>query len=561
MSGFDIVIKGGLIVDGTGAEGYHADVGIAGGRIAEIGKVAANGARVIDAEGHAVTPGFIDGHTHMDAQVNWDPIGTNSCWHGVTTVVMGNCGFSVAPMRKGQQALVARNLERAEDISGAAMDAGIDWSWETFDQYLDTVEALPKGINYSAYVGHSALRTWAMGERAFAEEANADDLAAMRRELTRALDAGAMGFSTSRSFAHETSDDRPVASRLASRDEVAHLVGAMQGRRNAVFELAHEINAPGSPESDAYWAWLKQLAISSGVTVSFGVLGGFAASQIDYIDEVTAAGGRMVGQTHPKGVSNISSFRSSFAFDSQPVWREFRALPLDAQLAGLRDPATRTALADAVRNAVYGRAVGAEARPPVWEEYWYYDSPLPPWRSVAEIAAERGVHPIEAVIDLAAETGLDALFMQFLTRAPDEVTAKVLKHPSSVMTFSDSGAHVSQIADSSIQSYLIAWFCRETGLLSLPEAVNMMTGRAADAWGFAGRGVLREGAVADINVFDPATFAPLLPSIAHDLPTGARRLVQRSTGMKATLVGGEVLIAGGEHTGALPGRLLRRLDG
>jgi len=560
MSGFDIVIRGGLIVDGTGAEGYHADIGIADGRIAEIGTIAANGARVIEADGHAVTPGFIDGHTHMDAQVNWDPIGTNSCWHGVTTVVMGNCGFSVAPVRNGAQALVARNLERAEDISGAAMNAGIDWSWETFDQYLDVVDALPKGINYSAYVGHSALRTWAMGERAFTEEANAEDLTLMREELTRALDAGAMGFSTSRSYAHETSDDRPVASRIASRDEVEHLVGALKGRRGAVFELAHEINTPGSPEGDAYWAWLKHIAVSTGVTVSYGVLGGFAKSQIAYIDEVAAAGGRMVGQTHCKGVSNISSFRSSFAFDSQPVWREFRALPPGAQLAGLRDPATRTALADAVKNAVYGRAVGAEARPPVWEDYWYYDTPLPPWRSVAEIAAERGVHPIEAVIDLAEETNLDALFMQFLTRSPDEETVRVLRHPSSVMTFSDSGAHVSQIADSSIQSFLIAWFCRETGLLSLPEAVNMMTGRAAQAWGFADRGVIRPGAVADINIFDPQTFAPLMPHIAHDLPTGARRLVQRSTGMKATLVGGEVLIEGGEHTGALPGKLLRRLD-
>lgn len=562
MSGHDLVIRGGLVIDGTGAQGYIADIGIAGGRIAEIGKIAPNGARQIDAEGHAVTPGFIDGHTHMDAQVNWDPLGTNSCWHGVTTVVMGNCGFSVAPVRKGQQGMVARNLERAEDISGAAMNAGIDWKWESFGEYLDTVDALPKGINYAAYIGHSALRTWAMGERAFEDQASEDELAAMKGELNRALDAGAAGFSTSRSAAHETSDDRPVASRIASREEVSELVCEMKGRRNAVFELAHEIIMPGTPESDEYYGWLRDLTAKSGVGTTFGVLGKVWKQQLAEIEATEAAGGRMFGQTHPRGVSVITSFRSGLVFDSLPVWTEFRQKPHDAQLAGLRDPAVRASLADAVKNAVYGRFVGAEARPPVWEEYFYFDKPLPPWRSLAEIAAERGdAHPVETLLDLAAETGLDAMFMQFLTSASDEDTVELLRHPSSIMTFSDAGAHVSQIADASIQSYLIARFCRETQMLTLPEAIEMMTSRSARAWGFADRGVLREGNVADINIFDPDSFGPLMPQVAHDLPTGARRLTQRSQGMRATIVGGEVTIEEGEHTGALSGQLLRRRDG
>ena len=559
MSGLDMVIRGGTVIDGTGAEGYIADVGLAGGKIAEIGKIAANGAQVIDAEGHIVTPGFIDGHTHMDAQMHWDHLGANSCWHGVTTVVMGNCGFSIAPMRKGKQALVARSLERAEDISGAAMNAGIDFCWEGYADYLDVVDKLPKGINHAAYLGHSALRTWAMGERAFEEEASEDDLAAMTAELARGLDAGAMGFSTSRSGAHLTSDDRPVASRLASRNEVAALVGSMKGRKGAVFELAHEILMPGNLDGDVYWDWLKDLTVSSGVATTYGVLGRFALSQLDYIESVGAAGGRMFGQTHSRGVTTLFSFRTAFFFDSQGVWQDFRKQPLDVQKAQLADPAIRAGLIAAVDNASYGAAAGAEGKPPQWDEYYYFDKPMPPYRSLAEMAAERGAsHPLEVLFDLAIETDMHALFMQYLTRASDEEAVKVMRHPSSVMTFSDSGAHVSQIADSSIQTHLLAYFCREKQLLSLPEAIHMVTGRAAHHWGFAGRGRLAEGYVADVNIIDPAKVGPQMPVVVRDLPTGARRLSQRANGIKATIVAGKVLIENGVHTGALPGQLLRR---
>ncbi len=561
MSDFDLVIRGGTVIDGSGAAGYQADIGIAGDRIAKIGKIAANGARSIDAEGHVVSPGFIDGHTHMDAQMHWDHLGRNSCWHGVSTVVMGNCGFSIAPMRKGKQALVARSLERAEDISGAAMAAGIDFCWEGFDQYLDVVDGLPKGINHAAYVGHSALRTFVMGERAFEDEAGDDDIAAMKAELARGLDAGAIGFSTSRSGAHLTSDDRPVASRLASRDEVGALVSSMKGRKGAVFELAHEILVSGNLDGDAYWQWLKDLTVSSGVATTYGVLGRFSLGQLDYIDSVTKAGGRMFGQTHSRGVSSLYSFRTSFFFDGQPAWKEFRAQPLKVQKAQLADPAVRARLIHAVDHAQYGTVAGAEGRPPEWDAYYYFDKPMPPYRSLAEMAAARGAaHPLEVLFDLAIETDMQALFLQYLTRAEDHEAALVMRHPSSIMTFSDSGAHVSQIADSSIQSHLLAWFCRERQLLSLPEAVEMMTSRAARAWGFADRGLLKEGMKADINVFDPATVGPEMPEVVHDLPTGARRFSQRATGFKATLVNGQVLTEHGEHTGAYPGLLLRRKD-
>ena len=560
MSSFDTVIRGGTVIDGTGAEGIIADVGIAGGRIAEIGKIASKGEREIDAEGHVVCPGFVDGHTHMDAQINWDPIGRNSCWHGITTVVMGNCGFSVAPVRKGEEAFVVRNLERAEDISPVAMAAGMEWKWQGFSEYLDVVDVLPKGINYSAYIGHSALRTWAMGERAFEEEASDDDLSNMKGELNRALDAGAIGFSTSRATAHLTADDRFVASRLASRHEVSELVRQMKGRRGTAFEMAQETHPVGTPAFDEFYTWLYDLAVETGVLVTFGVLGGQYRRQLDYMDKARAAGGRMFGQTHSRGITTLTSFRSSLSFDRLPAWKEFRSKPLEAQLAALKDPATRAFLVNAIKEGNYTSTAGAEAPRPDWEKFYIYDHVMPPWRSLAEVSAQTGKHPGEIVIDMAIESNLDAMFMQPITHSTEEDTVQMIRHPLTAMTFSDSGAHVSQIADSSIQSHLIAYFWREKGLIPLEECINMITGRPAEAWGFADRGVLKPGNMADINIFDPKTFGPMMPEIVHDLPMGARRLSQKSQGIKATLVAGEVFMENGEHTGALPGKLLRRAD-
>jgi N-acyl-D-amino-acid deacylase len=560
---YDLVIRDGTVVDGSGLGSYRADVGIIGDRIAFVGPIKARGRREIDASANVVTPGFIDGHTHMDAQVFWDATGSSSCWHGVTTAVMGNCGFTLAPVRSSERALVVRNLERAEDIDSVALAEGIDWSFETFPEYLDAVDGLAKGINFAANVGHCALRTWAMGERAFEEEANDDDLALMTGQLEAAIRAGAIGFTTSRSEHHETSDNRPVASRIASWDEVVRLVQVMGALGAGIFEGADGgMSSPDPHTRRLALARMIDLAAASRVPITFGLVATRAAGHLlDFLDDAAAAGGRVIAQTHCRGISVLLSFKTRVPFDLLPVWREFRGLPEAEQLRTLRDPQRRQALVDAATNADYAefRGVGAQARPPDFEGIRVYRRGLPPNPSVADIARERRVHPAEAMIDLAVETDFEQLFIQPSLYPQDEtVLLRALRHPRAVMTFSDSGAHLSQIADSSIHTHLLGYWVREREEFTLEEAIRMITLAPALAWGFSDRGLVRAGMAADLNVFDPDRVGPAVPVLVDDLPGGGRRLLQQSDGFAATIVNGAVTIANGESSGETPGRLLRR---
>ena len=562
---YDLVIKNGVLIDGSGLPRHRADVAVQDGRIASIGRIRERAREVVDADGRVVAPGFIDGHTHMDAQVFWDPLGTCSCWHGVTSVVMGNCGFTLAPCRPDEKHLVVRNLERAEDISGAAMAAGIRWTWTTFPQFLDAIDALPKGINYAGYVGHCALRSYVMGERAFEQTATEDDLRAMERELRAAIQAGAIGFTTTRSPIHETPEGRPVASRLATWAEVRRLVGAMGELNAGIFELAGEAAGRELPDSAAfrdYHVRLRDLAVETGRPVTFGNFSRLEARGVwprymALLDETAAAGGRMFAQVHSRGLNVILSFKTQLPFDDLPAWKPFRALPLDEQRRRLRDPEVRRRLVEGAHDTPDRRALGTEARPFPYEWIFLYDSVAGPHRTVAEIARERGVDPAAAMIDLALEKDLDRFFVHPVANESQDDVLDMMKHPRAVVTFSDSGAHVSQIVDSSLQTHLLSHWVRDKQAFTLEQAVRMLTLVPATHWGFADRGLVREGFVADLVVFDPDTIAPELPEVVHDLPAGARRLVQRARGIAATVVGGEVLLRDGKHTGALPGRLLR----
>ncbi len=562
---YDLLITDGTVVDGTGGPSRRADVGVTDGTITAVGDLAGERAkRTIDADGHIVSPGFVDVHTHMDAQIAWDPLGESSCFHGVTTAVMGNCGFTLAPVRSDARELVVRNLERAEDIAAEAMAAGIEWSWETFPEYLDFVDATPKGINYAGYIGHSALRTWAMGERAFTEEANEDDLALMIGQVEDSIRAGAIGFTTSISANHETSDDRPVASRLAAWSEIEQLVGAMGRLGAGIFELSHHphLRSRDPEKREAYIARLVDLAVSTKVPITYGMLA-FGSEEhlwrpvVELLDRINAAGGTSWAQAHTRQFGVLLSFQTRLPFDGLPLWSDIRTQPLDEQRRALLDTATRSALVAAADDGDYGRAIGAEARKPDWDHVYPLTSGLPPYESIAAIAARRGTSPMDTFLDLALEGDLRSFFIQAAANQDQDVVLELLRHPRSIPTFSDSGAHVSQIMDSSLQTHLLGHWVRDTEAFTIDEAVHAMTAVPATAWGFTDRGVVAEGLAADLNVFDLATVRPDLPELVHDLPGGARRLRQTATGFAATIVNGEVLVEHGQPTGSTPGRLLR----
>jgi len=558
---YDLVIRNGMVVDGSGLPRYRADVGVKDGRIARIGRISGTADQVIDAEGHVVTPGFVDGHTHMDAQIFWDKLGSCSCYHGVTSAVMGNCGFTLAPCREREVDFVFRNLERAEDIAREAMLAGIDWRWESFPEFLDVVDTLPKGINYAGYVGHSALRTYVMGERAFEDEATADELATMVRIVQEAVKAGAIGFSTSRSPSHMTADDRLVASRIAPFSEVETIVRGLGEIDAGIFQLAM---ARGDRDfNKQLYQSLVDLSIETGRPITFGSLSrrampGQWRELYDIIERGNRNGARLFTQVHSREINTLISFETATAFDTMDDWREVRALPLAAQKKALRDPETRRKLIESATRADSGRkATGAEAKPPDWEYFYVMDRIERPHRSVAEIARERGIQPIEAMIDLALEHDLKLFFRQPLANEDQDDALELMKNPNTCVTFSDSGAHVSQIMDSSLQTHLLSHWVREKQAFTLEEAVRMITYDTSTRWGFHDRGLLREGLAADIVVFDPERVGPRMPEVVNDLPAGARRLKQYADGMKATVVNGAVVLRENEHTGALPGRFLR----
>lgn len=451
---------------------------------------------------------------------------TPSCWQGVSSVVMGNCGFTLAPVHKGLEDMVVQDLERAKDIPDEAMEAGIKWHWETYPEYLDKLEALPKALNCAVNIGHSAVRTYVMGERALSDTATAAEVGQMRDLVREALRVGAIGFTTTRIRHHVRTDNRPIDSRLADWAELEGIVSVLGEEGQGIFEVATEdaTRVPGE-EGRAAFRRYAELSARHGVPVAMGMPviseddERSVLDQLKILDEVNADGGRFLVLSHSKGFNIMLSFETQTPFDHLPVWRELRSRPLPEQAEMLRDPALRARLIEAADAAKEEDILGASARTADFDLIRVYDREEWPLRTVAELARARNQHPVEVMIDIALDRDLKLWFVQFLYK-DTELLLDVLKHPMSLCTFGDAGAHVGQVADFNMAVQFLSYWVKERKAFTLEKGVQMITEAPARAWGFHDRGVLREGLAADINVIDFARLQSKLPELVRDLPGG-----------------------------------------
>ena len=565
---YDIVIKGGTVIDGTGAAARVADVGIVGDRIVTVGACDGEAARVVDATGKLVTPGFVDIHTHLDAQLAWDPVGTVSCWHGVTTAVMGNCGVTFAPCKPQDRQQLAEMMESVEDIPADAILNGLPWDWESYGEYLDSYDRMPKGINVGGMVGHCSVRVAAMGDRAIDQHhASADDIKRMCELVEDSLRGGALGFSTSRTYLHVVPDGREVPGTWAHPEEL-FAIGEVMGRLGkGIFECAVDndrqvhgmVGTPDRSVIEREVAWMKELSIRTGRPVSFGFVQNRSDPTawqywLELVSKANAEGAKIFPQTTSRGIGVLFGIANRTPFDNcSRDWRSLRGMPLADKLAKLRDPAFRAQLIADVAATPTKLDVSAIYR----LDDTRVDYERDPAESLTAHAERRGVSPAEAFIDMALESEGRGLWnYPFLNWDFDAIEAK-LRHPDVVLGIGDAGAHVGQIQDASQTTYFLTRWVRDSGAWTVEEGIKMMTSEGADLFGLEGRGRLVEGAYADVNVIDFDALSLDAPEYVHDFPNGAGRYIQKASGYELTLVNGQVFMEGGEHQGALAGRVIR----
>ncbi len=555
---YDLLIKGGRIVDGSGLPAFRGDVAVQDGRIVAVGRVAGPARRVLDADGLAVAPGFIDPHTHLDAQLLWDPLGTSSCWHGVTSVIIGNCGLTLAPCKAADRDGVVGSFVRVEGMSRRALEAGFEWRWESMAEYAATLEQR-LGLNVGFLVGHCAVRQAVMGEASVERAARPDEIVAMQALVHEALDAGALGFSTNQNARHFREDGRPVPSRLATPEEVAALAGVLSERNAGVLQTTQGgMNRPSDVEATA------ELALQLGRPILWqSILHRWSRptawrALLDAAARAAARGARTYAMTNARPFNNRYTLRNAQEFDEFPTWRALLFAPLEQRIAAFRDPAVRAklrweAVEDPTPTNFHKRwdlvRIIKVARP----EHRAYEG-----LSVAELAQRQGKDVLDAFLDLALAEDLETLFQHPLTNGDEDAVAEILRSPYTVAGQSDAGAHVAIDAGFGYCTLLLGHWVRERGALTLEEAVRKLTFMIASIFEIPDRGLVRPGYWADLVVFDPATVAPCEPELVHDLPAGEPRLVQRARGIEYTVVNGTVLLEHGEHTGAYPGRVLRR---
>lgn len=572
----DLVIRGGLVVDGTGTPARTADVAVTSGLITEVGQVSGPTYREIDADGLVVTPGFVDIHTHYDGQATWDPHLTPSCWNGVTTAVLGNCGVGFAPVRPDGQKALIELMEGVEDIPGTALSEGMTWGWETFEEYLDTLDTQPHALDIGTQVPHAALRSYTMGERA-RDDARADNIAEMADALTQSLQAGALGFSTGRTAGHRDIHGETVPGTYAAIDELSALVGAVQSAGRGVVQVVPSgvggvIAGDADDAMDSELDWMVDLGLRSGVPLTFLAMqqGGDTDRWKPWFSRVRAAnekGARIRPQVACRCFGVLMGHQSRLnPFRHRAAYQAIADLSLPERIVALRRPEVRRAVLDGQPDHTGPFAldqIGRHAFDRLFPLGSALDYEPTTETSIGSVARREGRDPWEVAYDaLLGSEGREFLLLPLLNYGGDSYDglAEMMSDPMTVQGLGDGGAHVGLVCDASMTTYLISYWTRDRtrgSRIALETAVQRLTRDPAELYGLRDRGVVESGRKADLNVIDYERLRLLHPELLTDLPGGAGRLIQRSEGYMSTLVSGEEIVAAGELTDARPGRVVR----
>ena len=532
----DIVIRGGELVDGTGSDPVPGDLAIDDGLITAVGKVDGKGKREIDAKGLAVTPGFVDLHTHLDAQIGWDPSLTPVSWHGVTTALLGNCGVTFAPCKPDDVELLAGMMETVEDIPKNAILTGLPWDWEDYGGYLDAIDRLQPAINVAGMVGHCAVRFYVMGERAVEEQASDEERKQMADVVAHSIDRGAVGFSTNRYPPHKLPDGRSIPGTFADVGELVEIAKAV-GPRNGLMQAV-----------GANFEVLRAMAETTKGRILFsygtGPQEGMGAKSAAGLDQLSKYGD-LTAITQVRGSGFMFGLQSNLPVQGE-TWAKLREQNLDQRLAAIRDPETREKLVD--------EGLAMQRRFPMTNVFYLGDgeSPdytAPPEDNLEALAKANDEHWVETFLRLSDETDGRALFNLRMFNQSLKELGDLFKSEHIFPSLGDAGAHVSQIMDAGWSTFTLSYWIREAGIYSLGEGIRRMTSGPARVLGLNDRGALKPGLKADINVFDPDKVAERQPVLVHDFPGGAPRYIQKSMGYKTTIVNGEVTLVDGEHTG------------
>jgi len=554
---YELIIRNGKIIDGSGIPGFHADVAVSGGRIVEIGQVSGDARRVLDADGLVVSPGIVDNHTHYDAQVTWDPLCTFSCYHGVTTVVMGNCSLALAPAHKEDREMLASVLSHVEAIPLEAIRAGVTWSWETIPQYLDALDQR-LGINVASLIGHSAVRRYVMGEASQERHATDDEVAAMKAIVREGIEAGAVGVSFERNLRHFDWNGRLAPTNVASDAEIFAVAGVVDEVGRGVIQFG------GDRKLGAQVAKTSRCPVFYGNITQQTVAPNRWREQLTEAENMMRQGHRAYQFVMPRPGDLRYTLKTAQHFDAMPNWKSVMLLPLDERKQAFRDPEIRARLhREAVETPNNPNHPGDFTRR--WDLQFIFRPTLPKnqhlkGKSVADIAHDQGKDVLDTFLDLALEEELETEFERHEVNSDEAAMTALLTSPYTIIGQSDGGAHVVFRTDYSYSTYLLSHWVREKGIMPLEEAIRKLTFVPASLFGLFDRGLVRPGMAADLMVFDPATIAPLEPGEAQDLPGGAKRRKQLAQGIEWTVVNGEVLLERGKHTGVYPGKVARNLS-